>query len=77
MSKQAPILLKAPPVTTLTQPQQQALEERISVVEDCGLLDAAIAGWLGGWRAGLFSALSWGDRLRLARFALEMGQRER
>jgi hypothetical protein len=68
------LLLKAPPVATPTQPQRFPLQ---AVVEDCGLLDAAIAGWLGGWRAGLFSALSWGDRLRLARFALEMGQRER
>jgi hypothetical protein len=61
------------------QPHQprQALENETVFVSDCALLDAAVAGWAGGWHAGLFSALGWRDRVRLARFALETGQRAR
>eukprot|EP01043_Picozoa_sp_COSAG02_P064321 COSAG02_NODE_9366_length_2240_cov_0.993461_2_plen_525_part_00 len=54
---------------------RQPLVTRTLFGADCTLLDAAVAGWVSGWHVKLFSALGWRDRLRLARFALEAGQR--
>ena len=51
------------------------LGEDTAFGEGCALLNAAVAGWMGGWHAKLFAALNWRDRVRLARFALGAGQR--
>ena len=51
------------------------MSEETAFGKDCTLLDAAVAGWAGGWRAKLFATLNWRDRVRLARFALKVGQR--
>ncbi len=69
------LLLEALPAPEHPHQPRQLLGTGTLFGADCALLAAAVTGWVGGWHVKLFSALGWRDRLRLARFALEAGQR--